>query len=348
MDGAAPTSGATVLVAGASGALGREVARHLLARGYSVRALSRTPERSRATIASDCAIVRADALRGPGLAEAMAGCFAVVSSLGASLDPSPLRGWRSFLSHDLPANARLIDAAREAGVRRFVYVSTFHTDATRQTRYVRAHEGVVERLRASGLSYAVLRPTGFFTAFDMVVRMALRGELFDPGDGRARTNPIHPDDVASACVDALRGDDAERSLGRPQVYRRAEIAEMIARATGARRTCSSSSRRCRRAIRWPRPADHALSPSTSRSGRARWPGASREAFLIPGSTEWPVPPPKSSGASASLRQPRAITRPHLRHAPGCTAVAWLPTRASLSPGPDPSWVVHHACGRVSM
>jgi uncharacterized protein YbjT (DUF2867 family) len=115
-----------------------------------------------------------------------------------------------------------------------VYVSTFHTDATRATDYVRAHEGVVDRLRASGLSYAVLRPTGFFSAFDMLLRMALGGILVDLGDGSARTNPIHPDDLASLCADAVSGGESERSIGGPTIYARREIADIIARATTSR------------------------------------------------------------------------------------------------------------------
>ena len=49
--------------------------------------------------------------------------------------------------------------------------------------YIRAHETVVEELGRSGLSAAVVRPTGIFPIFDPFVTMARRGIAFIPGDG---------------------------------------------------------------------------------------------------------------------------------------------------------------------
>src|SRR5688500_1094725 len=142
----------TVLVAGATGALGRYVAASLAERGWRVRALSRDEARAKA-LRGVAAARRGDALDAATLAGAFEGCDVAFSCLGASIDPSPLKGWRSYPSVDVPANRALIEAARAAGVKRFVYVSLFHDEAMRSLAYVAAHEAVVDLLRASGMAW---------------------------------------------------------------------------------------------------------------------------------------------------------------------------------------------------
>ncbi len=128
------------------------------------------------------------------------------SALGASVLPSMAKGWRSYASLDTPANMNLVTAARTAGVRRFVYVSVANHRRLGHLHYVLAHERVVEALRDSGLEYTVVRPTGFFSAFATLIPMARRGPVPLIGDGSARTNPIHDDELAAVCVRAIGGE----------------------------------------------------------------------------------------------------------------------------------------------
>jgi uncharacterized protein YbjT (DUF2867 family) len=219
-----------VLVAGASGALGREVVRALAARGWRVRALSREPARLAGLPVAE--VARGDALSGAGLAEACDGVERVFSCLGASVSPSA-PGRRSFLAVDVPANARLIEAARRAGARRFTYVSAFGAPARRDLAYLRAHEEVVDLLRGSGLSFGVVRPTGFFSAFAEYVQLAARGAVPLVGDGSARTNPVHEADLAGVCAEVLEADGpVERDAGGPEVLTRADIVALAFAAVG--------------------------------------------------------------------------------------------------------------------
>ena len=104
------------------------------------------------------------------------------------------------------------------------------------TVYARAHEEVVEELAASGLSYGVVRPTGMFPIFDPFLAMARRGIAWIPGDGQARTNPVHPDEVADACLDVLTSDERLLQDGRRagDSLTRQEIVELAFRAVGTR------------------------------------------------------------------------------------------------------------------
>jgi len=205
-----------VVVAGASGGLGRAIAAHSERAGHTVRGLS-----------------RADFVDDDALARAVTGGDAIVSALGApvSLTWGPRAG---YMETDVPLHARLVAAAKRADVRRFVYVSVFGEGAVERTVYVRAHRVVEEQLRASGLASVVVRPTGFMSAFLPFLDMAARGLAFLPGDGRAESNPIATDDLAQVCVDGLAGDPRTVPCGGPLVHSRRGVIEEAFSVVGKR------------------------------------------------------------------------------------------------------------------
>jgi uncharacterized protein YbjT (DUF2867 family) len=221
-----------VLVAGATGQLGRYVVRELKARGYQVRALTRAPERLRAAGVEADEAARGDLLDPASLGAACAGADAVLSCAGASMDLNALGDRRSFLEVDWRGNRNLLQAARAAGVRKFVYVSLFGGEEMRGLEYADAHERFVDELARSGLAHTVVRPTGFFSLIGEIVKMAKKGRGPVIGEGSARTNPIHEADVAAACADALAADEREIAAGGPDVLTRREIVELAFRAVG--------------------------------------------------------------------------------------------------------------------
>lgn len=218
-----------VLLAGATGRLGRHVRDELESRMYKVRALVRDPCN---LAGEDVEVFACDARNAGSLRGACDGVGAVISALGASLAlryTPPKAGYRDV---DLGANLNLLAEAKRAGVRRFVYVSLYGAESLRGLGYVDAHEEFVEALAASGIEYAVVRPTGFFYVFEEVFKMARRGRALLAGSGEARTNPIHESDVARACVEALEGDVNELNVGGPEVYTRREVALLAFEALG--------------------------------------------------------------------------------------------------------------------
>lgn len=225
----------TLLVAGASGALGRAVARLAAADGWAVRAMARDEARIPASLRPHLAgVVIADARDRAAVDRAVAGADVVFSCVGASVMPALGLGWRGFGAVDWPANRTLVDAAKAAGTPRFVYVSVFHQADLRALAYVDAHERVVDHLRASGLPYGVVRPTGFHSALCAFVDLARKGKVPEFDHGRARTNPIADDDLARVCVDAIASGDGalELDCGGPDILTRREIAEAAFTALG--------------------------------------------------------------------------------------------------------------------
>ena len=215
-----------VLVAGATGHLGRALVAELRRRGHTVRALVRDADR--APDADEVAV--ADAARDP-LDEAVAGVDAVFSALGGSsrVDRGPRAPFREL---DTVPNLRLLEAAVAAGAGRFGYVSILHADLVRGNPYVEAHEEVVEAVRAAPLDATIVRANGFFSAYDEMLDLARRGRARVLGDPRCRSNPVHDEDLAIACADALDAGAAEVGVGGPETLTRAEEVSLANAAAG--------------------------------------------------------------------------------------------------------------------
>jgi len=231
---------APIVVAGATGALGRRVVARLLDAGHPVRALVRDPRRLgplRERVELHVGDVRTDAR----LAEAARGACAIFSALGASVQPALGAGQRSYPDVDVPANLRLLEAAQAAGVPRFVYVSLILTPMAGTTRYVRAHEDVVAALRGSGLDWCALRPTGFHSVFASFLDLARRGVVPVFGAGSSRSNPIADDDLAAIAAAQLTTTaiaDREPLLGGPEIMTRRRVAEIACELVGRGRVVS--------------------------------------------------------------------------------------------------------------
>src|SRR5262245_59278438 len=170
-----------LLIAGATGALGRAIATGALARGRTVRVLVRDRARLAPALRERVDVVVGDARDPAAVGAAVAGVERVVSSVGASVMPGLGRGWRGYGAVDWPINRAVIDAAAAAGVRRFAYVSVPHPPAMARVPYIAAHERVVDHLRGGTLDWAVIRPTGFFSAVNVYLEMARDGAIPEIG-----------------------------------------------------------------------------------------------------------------------------------------------------------------------
>lgn len=221
-----------ILVAGCSGRLGHYVVEALKREGHFVRGLCPDfdvfPE-----VASQCdEAVSADLTKPDSIRNVCDSIDIVFSAAGASLDPKAIGDRSSYLSVDFRGNINLLDEAKRSNAQRFVYVSVFGAQNNRHLTYADAHEKFIDELKASGISYGVLRPTGFFGVFKEIFDMAAMGRAVQIGDGSAKTNPIHEADLAEACVEMMVGDDTERDIGGPEVLTRLRTTELAFEALG--------------------------------------------------------------------------------------------------------------------
>ncbi len=215
-----------ILVAGASGRLGKALIGELRRRGYKTRALVRDSARLNGSAPLAGEVFTGDARRAGTLKGVCEGVGAVISAMGASLKLARTGDGGGYREVDLGANLNLLECARRAGVRKFVYVSLHGAEQMRGHGYVDAHEEFVAALAASGLDHTVVRPTGFFYVFEEIFKMAERGRVMMVGEGGVRTNPVHEEDVARECADAVEVGEKELHVGGPETYTRREIAEL--------------------------------------------------------------------------------------------------------------------------
>lgn len=208
--GATPGVG-SVLVIGGNRATGLEIVRLLRARGEDVVVLVRPGSDATAAEALGARIVRGDVMNPPDLALAFGavpadGQFrAVISTLGGT----SLKGPRP----DFDGNRNAVDAARLAGVKRFLLVTMIGAGESLQAapalsryflRTVTPEKTKAEDyLKTSGLEYTIVRPGG-------LLNKAAQGRAYLTEDTRAMSW-IRRADVAALVVQSL---DDPRSVGK--------------------------------------------------------------------------------------------------------------------------------------
>jgi uncharacterized protein YbjT (DUF2867 family) len=223
--------GPRILLAGATGAVGSEVLRLLRERGHFVRSFSRSAKNAEKIRPLASEVVLGDATKAASLGEALAGIDIVISCLGANVALRTSER-RSFRDVDLLAHQNLLEAARGASAKRFVYLSAHAGPGYDHTRYIRAHLDTEDMLRASGLSCSFVRPTGIYSALGDLVTMARWGVGSVAGDGTARANPVHPICVAEAMISVLEDGPETLAVGGPEIMTREEIMRLAFEVVG--------------------------------------------------------------------------------------------------------------------
>jgi uncharacterized protein YbjT (DUF2867 family) len=195
-----------ILLVGATGTLGKAVAERLLRDGIPFRAACRNVKKAQWLVDCEVDVIALDVESGAGLAGAMSGVGTVVSCIHGLLGRS--RG--SIERIDVRGQGALIDAAAEAGVGRFVYVSALGASHDHPSEFWRAKARTEQHLKASGLDYVILRPSAFMDlyAHDLIGAAVMRGKtVVLLGRGITPRNMIAVADVADAVVQASMRDD---------------------------------------------------------------------------------------------------------------------------------------------
>ena len=214
--------------------LGRKLTRLLLAGGSQVRAMTRIVAHADELKSYGARPVRAD-LRDPDALEfALRGTRAVVASAHAMLG----RGEASSEAIDYEGHRNLIDAAREAGVEHFVYVSVLGASLDHPIDFWRNKARVERYLADSGLTHTVIRPSAFMDlhAYQLIGKAVVEGKrvvLF--GKGRNPRNFVAAEDVAKAIsgileIPAMRGQSID--MGGPENLSGHEVIEVFERVSG--------------------------------------------------------------------------------------------------------------------
>jgi uncharacterized protein YbjT (DUF2867 family) len=219
-----------VLLAGATGYLGRHIAKALYGRGFSTRVIARNTVSLKLKKTWFNEIIEAE-LTHPKTIE---GCCdqidVVISTVGITRQKDGL----TYRDVDYRANLNLLREAQKSSVRKFIFVSVLNGERLRQLKICDAKEMFVDQLKQSGLNYCVIRPNGFFSDMTEFYNMGQKGRVYLFGNGAFKTNPIHGEDLAAVCVDAIDKQDKEIEVGGPEILTHNRIAETAFAVLGAR------------------------------------------------------------------------------------------------------------------
>lgn len=147
------STGHDVLITGATGYIGSRLAAEAMRRGHAVRAFAR--ESSRGRVPSGATAVIGDVFDAGSIAGALTPGDTLVQLVGTP-HPSPSKA-AEFVRVDLASARAAIDAAAQAGIAHFVYVSVAHPAPVMQA-YIAARLEAERHLLASRLTATVLRP----------------------------------------------------------------------------------------------------------------------------------------------------------------------------------------------
>lgn len=240
---AAPT-GLTVAVAGGTGFVGGGIATELHRRGHAVRVLSHRGEAARGGLADAIEIRSADIQSGEGLVDALRGADALAIALAFKNSPIEApRRHQTFVEVDAAGTERLIAAARQAGVKRVVYLSGAGAAPDAKRHWFRAKWRAEEAVRGSGLTWTIIRPTWIFGPRDVSLNrfVGFARRLFVvpmTNAGSQLLAPVFIDDTANLVADALVVDAAANQvfeLGGPETMKMRDIIRTALRVAGLRR-----------------------------------------------------------------------------------------------------------------
>lgn len=227
--------GAPILaMTGATGFVGGATMRDAVAAGWHVRALTRRPQPEREGVTWIAgALDNTDSL-----AEMAAGSDVVMHIAGVVNVPTRA----AFEAGNATATHNVVDAARGAGVTRFIHVSSLAAREPGISNYGWSKERAEIIVRDSGLDWTIVRPPAVFGPGDTemldLFRMARRGVALVPS---GRMSAIYVDELARLLV-ALAADRGasvgriyEPDDGRATGWSHRSFARAVGRAVGRHR-----------------------------------------------------------------------------------------------------------------
>jgi uncharacterized protein YbjT (DUF2867 family) len=228
-----------ILIVGSTGMVGGEVCRLLSEKGVPFRAMVRPtsdPVKVDGLKRLGAEIVEGD-LRQP---ETLQAACAEVSAVICTVSAMPFGykpGVNDLQNVDLEGGKALVDAAKAAGVRHFIYTS-FSKNINLDFPLNIAKRAVEDHLRASGMVHTILRP-GYFmqvwlspaVGFDVTNR-----KVTIYGTGDQPTSWIDYKDVARFAVESLTNPaacDATLELGGPETVSPNQVVQLYETKLGA-------------------------------------------------------------------------------------------------------------------
>lgn len=217
-----------IVVAGATGQQGGATVRHLLAKGFQVRGLTRDTSKpaAQALVAAGAEIAQADNDDAAALAAALKGAYGVFAVQGF---------WEQGIDAETRQGKLIADVAKAAGVQHFVYTSVGGADRESGVPHFESKWAVEEHIRAIGIPATILRPVEFMENLFWSREGILNGAFVSVVRPERKKYYIAVDDIGVFA--ALVFEHPEQYIGQAfeiagDALTEAEIAETLTRVTG--------------------------------------------------------------------------------------------------------------------
>lgn len=235
-----------ILVVGATGSLGGDITRKLLAQGREVSILVRQNSPSvelakqglatsaEALIEAGAKPVYGDLKDRSSLDAACQGIDTVITTANSVLRTDP----DNVQSVDLEGNQNLIDAAVSAGVRRFIFISALGASPDSPVPFLAAKGKTEAYLSSSGLEYTIFAPTAYMEVWPAMVvglPVAIGNPVTLVGEARNRQSFISSTDVANFTVAAVDNPAAVNqylAIGGPEALSYRDVVAIYERVLG--------------------------------------------------------------------------------------------------------------------
>jgi NADH dehydrogenase len=233
-----------ILVTGAAGYVGSHTVKRLVETGQPVRALVRDRAWAQAEgrlTNLNIEWAEGDVTKPATLTSAMQGVDAIIHTVAIAIE----KGGRKYETINYRGTVNVVDAAKAAGVKRFINISQLGADAQLPYRFLASKGKAQDYVAASGLDWTALRPSVIWGPEDefanTFARLAPISPLIYPiiGDGQAKFQPVWVEDLATAVVKSLADPSTSQQdleIGGPEVLTIAEIERRTLQAIGVRRT----------------------------------------------------------------------------------------------------------------
>ena len=223
-----------ILVVGSTGFLGTRICERLRAEGQPVRALVRrtsSPDKVNALRSLGCELATGDLKEPPQIEAACQGISALISTTSSTVSRQP---GDSIESVDLHGQLALVNAARGANIRRFVFVS-FRDDPSVQSPLTQAKRSVEHAI--ADLDFTSIQASWFMEVwlspalgFDYI-----RGRVRIYGDGSKPISWVSYRDVAEFCIAPILHSVASRTVlavGGPEALSPLEVVKIFEEESG--------------------------------------------------------------------------------------------------------------------
>ncbi len=216
-----------IVLAGAYGNLGADIFRTLKKQGNEVTALDMMQRDI--GVGSGFKFIKVDVTDPKTLEGVCDGADAVITTVGLTKGSATVSNY----DIDYQGNLNLLNEAKKAGIKNFVYISVIKADTAPDVPMVHAKYLFEEELKKSGLTYVIHRPTGYFYDIIKVFRpMIEKGKVTLLGKNPVYANIVSTEDFAKFIVDHITDENVTYSVGGKEKYSYEEIARMCFEAAG--------------------------------------------------------------------------------------------------------------------